>query len=205
MRLMGESNLAWAGRWWMPNCWCIARNQLLNSFYQLVPVTKCSDPYLLQVLMTHFGENVHGYLFPVKHLPQLLQTKGGEEGPNAHVEARLACHHLCLREVHAAIARVGSWEGSACASGNDSGRRCSTYTGATWHNYCWGALLAQSVLPQTDWSGRNCRWRQSFCCRWQNSGGRHSVLQQALHIVSAGKVQRCLALLVFEGRIGAMG
>ena len=83
----------------MPDGRSISGNQLLDALDQLVPVAERSDPDLLQVLVAHLRENVDGYLFPVKHLPQLLQAKGGEEGPDAHVEAGLAGHHLRLGEV----------------------------------------------------------------------------------------------------------
>ena len=125
----------------MPDGRSISGNQLLDALDQLVSVAEGSDPDLLQVLVSHLRENVDGYLFPVKHLPQLLQAEGGEEGPDAHVEAGLAGHHLRLGEVHAAVARVGSWEGSAGTGGNDGGRRCSTYTCTAWHNDSRGALM----------------------------------------------------------------
>ena len=66
-------------------------------------------------------------------------------------------------------------------------------------------LLAQRILPQADWSGRNCGRRKSFCCRWQNRGGGHRVLEKAFHVVGAGEIQRGLALLVFQGRVGPVG
>ena len=66
-------------------------------------------------------------------------------------------------------------------------------------------LLAQCILPQADWSGRNCGRRKSFCCRWQNGGGGHRVLEKAFHVVGAGEIQRGLALLVFQGRVSSVG
>ena len=96
----------------MPDGRSVARNKFLNPLDQLVPVSKGGDANLLQVLVPHLGQDVHRDLLPVKHLPQLLQAKGGEEGSNAHVKTGLAGHHLRLGEVHATITRVGSWEGS---------------------------------------------------------------------------------------------
>uniref|UniRef100_A0A6B0UZB4 Putative secreted protein n=1 Tax=Ixodes ricinus TaxID=34613 RepID=A0A6B0UZB4_IXORI len=56
-----------------------ARHKLLDALHKLVPVAVRRHTNLLELLVTHLGQNVHGDPLPVKELAEVAQADGGQE------------------------------------------------------------------------------------------------------------------------------
>lgn len=122
----------------------VSRHKLFDAFNQFMAMTKGRDTNLLQIFVSHLGQNVHTDLLSVEHFSELLKAKAGQKGCNAHIQARFGRHHLSFAKVNAAIARMWHRKSDSdpgWASRNNGKRR------PRWHDHL--IIISPSGRPKT--------------------------------------------------------